>query len=713
MSGPLNRADLRAELGRRDAIKKNPFGILRAIGDLVNENDEAQVAIEMVLRALEQRVAFGPLGTILDALTRRVGLFPYMEPGNLGIRDLIAYEYHRPVGLDEDIVFHRIQAEVYRALLSNKNVILSAPTSFGKSKIIDAVIATQRFSNVAVIVPTLALIDETRRRLASFAPAYKLITHIQQSPGERNLFVLTAERAVAFANMPRIDFFVIDEFYKLGVHDDGDRMVALNEAFYRLRKGGGQFYLLGPSIESIPDGAEDTLRAQWIKTGFHTVVSEQKRVGGVGGKKAKLLRLCRELSDPTIIYCRSPKSVNQVANLLLEASVWEDASSMQEMAAWVAETVHPEWVCAKALVKGIGIHHGRLPRSLGQMIVRAFNDGDLRFLICTSTLIEGVNTRAKNVVVYDNKIALRDLDFFTFNNIQGRAGRMFKHFIGNVYVFSAPPSQDLPYVDLPLITQDARTPTSLLMQMDFQDLKPSAAERLEAVLQHSVVSTDILRQSNGIDPGAQVNLAKAIWTLPDNEALPLAWTGYPDTAQLRTVCELIWKHLVPEARRKGKPSSSKQLAFMLDQLRHNPSVRERIDCELTGDPRFVAKTVDEAVERVMGFDRVWASFEVPRYLMALSRIQSHVLGARGLPFGNYAFYCSRLESLFRAPVLGALDEYGVPPPIGEKILTALGTDEDLDLALAALRKLVVERLQLSVFECAVVTRAKEGLGAGS
>ncbi len=59
-----------------------------------------------------------------------------------------------------------------------------------------------------------------------------------------------------------MDFFVIDEFYKLGLSDDGDRMVALNEAFYKLRKGNGQFYLLGPNVDKIAEEVEGTLRAK-------------------------------------------------------------------------------------------------------------------------------------------------------------------------------------------------------------------------------------------------------------------------------------------------------------------------------------------------------------------------------------------------------------------------------------------------------------------
>jgi replicative superfamily II helicase len=58
---------------------------------------------------------------------------------HLSLTDSIAYEYHRPLNYDEPIVFHREQAEIYRSLLNGENIILSAPTSFGKSKVIDAV----------------------------------------------------------------------------------------------------------------------------------------------------------------------------------------------------------------------------------------------------------------------------------------------------------------------------------------------------------------------------------------------------------------------------------------------------------------------------------------------------------------------------------------------------------------------------------------------
>jgi ATP-dependent helicase YprA (DUF1998 family) len=89
---------------------------------------------DIVFRALEHREAFGSYQPVLDALVRELGLFPYLEEDGLSLMDSIAYEFHRPLPFGEPMVFHREQAEVYRRLLSGDNIILSAPTSFGKKQ---------------------------------------------------------------------------------------------------------------------------------------------------------------------------------------------------------------------------------------------------------------------------------------------------------------------------------------------------------------------------------------------------------------------------------------------------------------------------------------------------------------------------------------------------------------------------------------------------
>jgi replicative superfamily II helicase len=167
---------------------------------------------------------------------------------------------------EEDLVFHRIQAEVYRRLLDGENVVLSAPTSFGKSLVIDALISSGNYRNIVVVVPTIALIDETRRRLSRFSPEYKLITHVSQPLADRNLLLLTQERVLDLAELPDVDLFVIDEFYKLSPDRDGglDRTYLLNQAFQRLYRTGAQFYFLGPNIQALKAGIPDDFLGRLI-----------------------------------------------------------------------------------------------------------------------------------------------------------------------------------------------------------------------------------------------------------------------------------------------------------------------------------------------------------------------------------------------------------------------------------------------------------------
>lgn len=488
MAVNLSVNDLRQALRQPEHLGDRAFQLLKSISVLVNSDENDRAAREMVLRALSRREEFGSLSSVLDALARVVGLFPYADPDSLDLRDHLAYEFHRPLNMQDDLVFHREQYDVYRRLLAGESVILSAPTSFGKSKIIDAIIATKKFKNIAVIVPTLALIDETRRRFAEFSDRYKIVTHMSQQPAGRNIFVFTAERAVSYDKLPRIDFFVIDEFYKIGaVSEDESRTVALNQAFYKLIKGKGQFYLLGPNIRQIPEGLEQACRCYFYPTEFATVVSEQYPVRGKGTKIEKLINLLKTINEPTLIFCSYPSRVNMVADELVKAGIGFDSQRMYGAAAWAGAAYHPDWVFCRAARRGIGIHHGRLPRSLGQYVVRMFNNEALKILICTSTLIEGVNTRAKNVLIYDNSIANREIDYFTFNNIKGRSGRMFQHFVGRVYLFAEPPQEQLPFVDFPFFSQSPTTPTSLLVQMDPPDLTQSSQDRVRDYVQGRVL----------------------------------------------------------------------------------------------------------------------------------------------------------------------------------------------------------------------------------
>ena len=520
---------VRSWLGGVDEARLHAFEILKTIGQMATDEDTVGLARELVVRSLEKRAAFEECRSMQEALIRQVGLFPYNDPSVLSIRDEIAYEFHRPDGLDErDVVLHSSQAEIYRELLAGYSVILSAPTSYGKSLLVDALIASGRISNAVIVVPTIALIDETRRRLSSFRNYFKIITHSAQKASQKNIFVLTQERVVEREDFPPIDLFVVDEFYKLDPNRrdaDQERSVILNYAVYKLRKIAKQFYFLGPSIQDVPEGLEKSFNCKFHKRDFSTVATNIIHLPtNPKDEFAPLRELCAKITDQTLIYCRSPQRVNQVVVELLRLEIEASDPLLESGAEWISREYHPDWIFAKALRRGITIHHGRIPRALAQFVVHAFNSNRMRFLVCTSTLIEGVNTSAKNVIIFDNTIARARYDYFTFNNIVGRSGRMFRHFIGNVYVFGNPPPRQLDMINIPIFTQTDSTPDNLIIQMDRDDVAPRLRERLQRYDTQPDLNFATIKTNKHINPNDQIALARYLLQNLDQASAILSWT---------------------------------------------------------------------------------------------------------------------------------------------------------------------------------------------
>ena len=551
----------------RDILRKDiptnidKFQVIKEITILVASNQI--VGQEFVLRLLAKRTEFKGFDSMIDALVRQVGLFPYLDEEKLSLKDTIAYEIHRPTGFKENIVFHHAQAEVYYTLLKGKNVVLSAPTSFGKSLIIDSIIAFQKYLNIIIIVPTIALIDETRKRLSKFKDLYKIITHPSQSYSNKNVFILTQERAIEMIPNIDVDFFVIDEFYKLNFQNtdqDKERCLVLNQVFYMLVKKNAQFYLSGPNIEEVTRNLLDNIEFKFIKTDYKTVISEHHNVNLKKREEAitRLIELASSLEEPTLIFCQSPASANRVAKAFLDSKGFEKTNKNDELVDWLRNNYHSEWILPNSLEYAIGVHHGGVPRAIAQKCVNLFNEGKIKYLICTSTLIEGINTKAKNVIIYDNKIAKAKFDYFTFNNICGRSGRMLSYFIGHVYLFHEPPITELPLVEFPIFSQPKEVSENLLINIDEKDLKESSKVKLKKYTEQDILSQEILKKNSYIDLNKQLNLATFIHSKVDEIHSSMYWKSIPTNNQLKFVCELIWEYFVNSKKKYGI-TSGKQL----------------------------------------------------------------------------------------------------------------------------------------------------------
>ena len=704
----MKKEDLRKILRRKFSADADRFQIIKEVAILVVT--EQSVGQEFVLRLLSRIEDFQGMETMIHSLVRQVGLFPYLEEENLSLKDTIAYEVHRPSGFKENIVFHHAQAEVYYTLLRGENVVLSAPTSFGKSLIIDSIIASQQHSNIFIIVPTIALIDETRKRLSKFKDSYKIITHPSQSFSQRNIFILTQERAIEIIPDVNVDFFVIDEFYKLSPQKtDEERCHVLNQVFYMLVKKDAQFYLLGPNIEQVTTSLLDNVKFKFIKTDYKTVVSERHQVNLKNGEDSieRLIDLSSSLEDPTLIFCQSPASANKVAKAFFNSNKFERTDENKDLADWLRSNYHSQWILPDCLEYGIGIHHGKIPRAIAQKCIKLFNEGKIRYLICTSTLIEGVNTKAKNVIVYDNKIAKTKFDYFTFNNICGRSGRMFSHFIGHIYLFHEPPVAELPLVDFPIFAQTDDTPEKLLINVDIEDLNESSKRKLNKYFEQDVLSQETLKKNSYIDLDKQLELASFIQSKLNRIHNLMKWEQYPTNEQLKSACRLIWDYFVSSRKRIYGVSSGEQLHFRLNQFRGAKNIKNFIATIIEAEDVQTPDSINCAIELAFDIQRHWINYQFPRYLMSLGDIANDIFRKNNLPLCDYSYFASLVECYFMAPYVIPMDEYGLPIQISKKIGDMIEISSNMDDALKQLSNFSPMQEQFSSIECEFIEEFKE------
>lgn len=674
---------------------------------------------DRLIRFLDSYAGATPVRPIVDSLCVHFGLFPYLSPSrtSLSTSEALALEFHRPaVELrDEEFVFHADQAAIFYRLLDGESIILSAPTSFGKSVILDALVASGKWDNLVVIVPTVALIDEVRRRLVMFTHRYNLITHPSQEADERNIYVLTQERFLELPDDPDVDLFMIDEFYKLGSHNpDDQRMSMLNIAWNRLRSTGAQYYLTGPNVHSLAEALDSDLRESLYVSDYRTVAVDVEDRSDVpdDDRIEDMASYWAGLEGSTLLFVSAPARAERTAVEVSQFSALDEPTEFaSKVAEWLADNFHPSWRIVEALRDGVAAHTGPMPRSLQRIMIRLFASADVSTMVCTTTLIEGVNTSARNVIIYDKKIDRKPIDYFTFSNVRGRAGRMASHYLGRVITYMPPPEEELTEVDIPIDSQSSDAPMSSIIQLPESELTRTSRSRLEGVMEQTDLSLETIRANRGFDPELQVEAARAL-SASRNLRSNFAWSGYPTSSEARTVLEFGFLNLLAPRQRRGM--NINRLWGMLNAVRDTEGdLQELVSRQFAY--KFPNEDLSDVVAGVLAFQRNWMGFTIPSLLRAVQSIYNEVASSLNEPRGNYEFYLSQVESLFLAPGLLDLDEYGLPLPLALRFSEmGMARGQDAAEVLTSFINLAQQgavRSQLSEVELWIVDDVLEGLGA--
>ncbi len=396
----------------------------------------------------------------------------------ISLSTLATYYNEATLSLDGRML-HRYQKNVLDMFVAGhlNRYILSAPTSFGKTFIVYEIIKKIQYANIVLIFPTISLLSENYEKIitdySDIFSNYKIHTLSDGIMEDKNICIFTPERFLSFIdkhNDQYFDFVFIDEIYKIDnefIIDDettgeSERDIAYRVALSYACKMSKDLFLAGPYM-NIGDKNSFT---NFVKDNNFTLINYNnieivnKTVTDIKGKKeyiidgiqieladkSKYSKVCdiaiklTTAKENTIIYNNfkygveryAKEMITRLQNNAIKFDLYDHVYLL--FVKHLENTYSPDWIVVKALKHGIGIHHGLVPKYIQKEIINLFNRGILLYLISTTTITEGVNTSAKNIIVTSNKKGSKFLKPFDAKNIAGRAGRFLQHFSGRVVV---------------------------------------------------------------------------------------------------------------------------------------------------------------------------------------------------------------------------------------------------------------------------------------
>lgn len=381
---------------------------------------------------------------------------------------------------------NNFQQQFWNDANSHNWLSASAPTASGKTFLVlqwlvDHLRSTD--ARVAVyLAPTRALVSEIEAELASLLGKNSGIAvsslplrekyDAARAGGLKLILVFTQERlhllANALGDAAGVDLLIVDEAHKIG---DSQRGVILQDAVERLERGNSQLKVLfiSPATQNPEELLADAPKSAStvaVDSDFPTVLQNLILAEQVPGKpkqwnlsvrqtgaslpvgllqlgsspgtlRKKLAFISAAVGERggTLVYANGAGEAEEVADLIsqLIPALSEPDTELSELADLARKGVHPNFTLASLVERGVAFHYGNMPSLIRLEVERLFRHSKIRFLVCTSTLIEGVNLSCRTIVVRGPRKGIgHPMEPHDFWNLAGRAGRWGNEFQGNI-----------------------------------------------------------------------------------------------------------------------------------------------------------------------------------------------------------------------------------------------------------------------------------------
>jgi replicative superfamily II helicase len=458
----------------REAAQKISTAIFRLIG-------EGNDPISDIFTSIQGRLKNFPL--LLQGKSEIAA--PRLAPLALQLELISALkEQTIVVNSDNTCVFSPFQLESWTALTNNLPVALSGPTSAGKSYVLlQYVIERLRISAegvVVYVVPTRALINQVaadiENEVSSKGIDNVIVSTVPVDIGldtnNKLFYILTQERLeVLLINRPNvnIELIVIDEAQKI---ESGSRGILLESVIDRVFEASpsAQIVFCGPMISNPKyfgrlfnlenfqecstlqspvtqniihlDCLEDSGSTINVRLSLNTELTNVAKIPisirlKTDLDKISYLSFLFGRSGSSIVYASGKAEAEKIAvKVAQEMNPPSNQNSrIEELIAFVKKHVHKDYALVETLKKGVAFHYGHMPSLLRKELENSFKSRHLSYLVCTSTLLYGLNLPAKNIFLLKpttgRESPISSPDFW---NLAGRAGRLGKELEGYVYL---------------------------------------------------------------------------------------------------------------------------------------------------------------------------------------------------------------------------------------------------------------------------------------
>ena len=348
---------------------------------------------------------------------------------------------------------------------NDSNYALIAPTSFGKSDLIyEYILKNYEEKNICVIVPTKALINQTRIKLyRQFKPIQnkpKIITHQDVLPSDdrRNIHIMTQERlySVLFENKHNIvfDVLMVDEAHNLFINDDRSRLLSKIIIYLQNKNSNFKIKYFSPIIKNANNLVHkyineyeifENIVEPLIKSENIYLIDFENNTNEIYDRYfnefipndelqiSDYVNFIKQYStNKNIIYINSPKEIIKVSKEISNKLDEVDDGQINKMITQISNYVNEEYDLLDGLKKGLVYHCGLIPDNVRIYIEESVTKiENIRYILCSSTLLEGVNMPFTTMFILDLYKGQKYLTYHQLVNLIGRVNRFNIIFGGN------------------------------------------------------------------------------------------------------------------------------------------------------------------------------------------------------------------------------------------------------------------------------------------